>query len=322
MPPQFAPAVTGPTLDRILDETYSIWGEGLTRHAYGRWNEAQMATPWGRRHLRRAALLDDGIPVVSAKTYALEARIEDRVVPVLGIGAVFTPPEHRRRGLAGALIYRLWAAAAPDGVRLALLFSEIGASFYERLGFAVVPRTEVMLDVRPFRRGPPAAMVRTADARDLDAIAALGAGSTDRASFQLVRSSEFASFMLARKRLLAGLGPMGARQVEVLVTEEAYRPVAYIVVSYAASGAVLEACGDRDPAGARVGAMLQTLVARSPAEPRLRLRAALPPGFTPPQVTVTPAGPAGEIMMVRGIGGAMTPEIDPARVAYWPLDTF
>ena len=35
----------GPILDRILDDTYEIWSDGLTRHAYGWFYTAQIATP-------------------------------------------------------------------------------------------------------------------------------------------------------------------------------------------------------------------------------------------------------------------------------------
>ena len=45
-------------LDAILDGTYPVWGEGLSRRAYGAWNRAQMATEWGRKHLHRMVLLD------------------------------------------------------------------------------------------------------------------------------------------------------------------------------------------------------------------------------------------------------------------------
>ena len=34
-----------PILDRILDDTYDIWNDDLTRHAYGRFYAAQIATP-------------------------------------------------------------------------------------------------------------------------------------------------------------------------------------------------------------------------------------------------------------------------------------
>ena len=47
----------------------------LTREAYGRWNRAQMATPWGRGHLRRVGLHDGRELVASAKHYDFAARV-------------------------------------------------------------------------------------------------------------------------------------------------------------------------------------------------------------------------------------------------------
>ena len=43
----------GALLEEILDATYPIWSEGLTRENYARWNAAQMRTAWGREHLQR-----------------------------------------------------------------------------------------------------------------------------------------------------------------------------------------------------------------------------------------------------------------------------
>src|SRR5436190_23336934 len=91
-------------LEAILDQTYPVWGEGLSRHAYGAWNRAQMASRWGRQHLRRLALTDEETLVASAKRYDLEIRIGELTAPVVGIGAVFTPSALRGRGHARALI--------------------------------------------------------------------------------------------------------------------------------------------------------------------------------------------------------------------------
>jgi hypothetical protein len=62
-------------------------------------------------------------------------------------------------------------------------------------------------------------------------------------------------------------------------------------------------CADRDPSGARVGAILQALIAREPVERRPSIRAWLPPGFVPPQVTIVSAKPSTAVMMVRSLEG-------------------
>ena len=86
----------------------------------------------------------------------------------------------------------------------------------------------------------------------------------------------------------------------------------------------IEECGDRDPTGARVGAILQVLLAREPAERRPTIRASLPPGFKPPQVTITAARPSADVMMVRPLtpaaGAARTLGAD--EILYWRGDLF
>ena len=98
----------GDLLEQILDDTFPIWHEGLTRKAYGQWNAAQMRTPWGADHLQRFALVDrTGLLLATAKRYRFDVRLDDRALSMCGIGAVFTPPGLRRRGYAGVLIERL-----------------------------------------------------------------------------------------------------------------------------------------------------------------------------------------------------------------------
>jgi predicted N-acetyltransferase YhbS len=309
------PLVTaeGPLLEHVLDGTFPLWGEGLSRQAYGRWNRAQSDTAWGRTHFRRVALVDAGAWLASAKRYDLEARVDGASVRVLGIGAVFTPPARRGQGHARALIEALIADAAASGCASALLFSEIDPAYYERLGFCVVPQQVLTLDVARMA-GSPAVLVRSGEPRDLDAMAEMSSRASAGSGFALERSPEFLAFGIARKRLLAGLGAPGARSVEWFVTEEAHRAAAYVVITREPRGVFLEDCGDCDPSGARVGAMLQALAARTPADPPPQFRAWWPAGWCPPQVRIVGAAPAEETMMVR-----MTPSV-PA--IYRHLDVF
>src|SRR5476649_49113 len=104
----------GSILEQILDDTYHIWHDGLTRAAYGRFYAAQVATPWGRAHLRRLALLDGDTLLASAKLYTFDAMLDGTPITVAGIGAVFTPTAGRGRGAARDLIERLLERAAAD----------------------------------------------------------------------------------------------------------------------------------------------------------------------------------------------------------------
>lgn len=305
-------------LDTILEETYPIWGEGLSLSAYRAWNRGQMSTRWGQSHLHRVALTDGGDVLASAKRYDFEAQAGADVVSVVGIGAVFTPEALRGRGHARALIDLMIRDAEARGCRYALLFSEIGAAYYESMGFRVVPRAMQTIEI--VRKGPPATFVRSGEMADLAEIATINARYRADASFALVRSPELIEFSFSRRRLLAGLGPPSRRVVEFFVSEEGHRAVAYVFITRGPAGVVLEECGDRDPAGARVGSMLQVLASRAPAETPQTMTTWLPPGFCPPQIKLLDEVPAREIMMIRPLGDA--PAIGEGPIIYWASDTF
>lgn len=308
--------------EQVLDLTYPLWGEGLTRQAYGTWNRGQMSTPWGRTHLERVALVDAGQVLSSAKRYHFDAVVSGVRERVVGVGAVFTPPASRGQGHARVLIEEMLSQAARAGAGWALLFSEIGDAYYKAMGFVPLPRSMVTLMVRE-KAGAPATFVRGGETADLPFIAELSAVYAQDAGVSLDRTADLIGFGIARRRLLAGLGPAGLRHLEFFVAEEGGRPAAYVVISRGPSGAVLEECGDRDPSGARVGAILQVLRAREPSVLQEPIRAWLPAAFRPPQVLVVDELPAAEIMMMRRLGApASATTVPPPPVTYWQTDVF
>lgn len=305
-------AASGPALQLILDETFPLWGDGLSRVDYERYNRAQTMTPWGRSHLERVAWMDGDEVLASAKRYDLELGIGGSGVPCLGIGAVFTPPRHRGRGHAAALIEALIDEAAGKGMQYALLFSEIGADYYARLGFEPLSITESTLGLkRQPREGAPAVLVRGGDERDIADIAAMHLKRAETYALALNRSPEYARHAIAKRRMLAALSPPGVRQLEFFIAEEGASAVAYVVISRGPEGPVIEEWGDRDPAGARFGAMLQVLAARTPAEPAAPLRTWLPEEFLPVQLEKLDERPPREIGMVRAITADAPPLFRP-----------
>jgi GNAT superfamily N-acetyltransferase len=319
---QVVPA-TGPLLQGILDSSYSLWGEGLSRKAYAQYNLTQMATPWGRAHLDRVALVEKGRVLSSAKRYEVDLSIDGRPARALGIGAVFTPAELRGRGFARVLLDRLVDQAARDGYHLALLFSEIGAAYYERAGFSVVPLDTLRLVVDR-KEGAPGVVVRSGEPRDLPLIAAMDAELAARYRLHVRRSPEWIEYGLAKKRLLAGLGSAGSRDVLFLIVEEGGRAVAYVVVATSPRGWTLEECGDRDPSGARAGALLQVLLAREPASAPPVMLGWMPEGWLPPQLSIASRAAAEQVMMVRPVSatGRFDPPLAPADVHCWHGDAF
>jgi predicted N-acetyltransferase YhbS len=315
----------GPLLGRILDDTYEIWNDGLSRHAYARFYTAQIATAWGRARLRRFALVSGDDILASAKLYQLDAVLDGERLTVAGIGAVFTTPAARRRGAAHELIERLLEQAAADGAGLALLFSEIGPDYYARLGFEPIATLDRQLRVTESTRyGAPMTMVRGGDDRDFKDIVSLDAARAEPFRFHLTRDRDLVQFAIARKRLRAGLGSPGVRVVHFFVAEEGASAVAYVVIGVQGYEWTIEELGDRDPGGARAGAMLQALIAREPAETRPSITAWLPDGFLPPQVTVVGEKPSAETMMIRPLGDRARGlrEFAPADVLYWHGDLF
>jgi GNAT superfamily N-acetyltransferase len=312
----------GALLERILDLTFPIWNEGLSRQAYGQWNMAQTRTPWGREHLHRFALLDDdGELLATAKRYRHDIRLDGREGWMAGFGAVFTPPSARGRGAASRLLDMLMERSREEGALLAALFSEIGPAFYTRLGFTAVPLDEVTVNATR-QGGSPAMLVRAGVDRDLANIAAMDGVRSAGVRFALRRGPSLLAYALSRKRLLAGLGPPGLRQVEFFVAEEGASAVAYIVLSENANGWTLEEAGDRDPAGARLGGMLQVLLAREPAHRTPLIRAWWPRAMpVPPQLQLSDRGDARDVFMVRPLADVPMP-VTADDVFYWRSDYF
>jgi GNAT superfamily N-acetyltransferase len=315
----------GELLERVLDATYPVWHDGLTRINYGRFYRAQTQTSWGEDHLRMYALVDGDRLLASAKGYDLTVTLGGSQAAVCGLGAVFTDPAYRGRGLAAELVEGLLARGRADGAAFGLLFSEIGPDYYARLGFEVVPlppMTAIRVSESP-RYGAPMTMIRGGDARDLKAIAAMGRVRAETAAFHLDRDPTFIQYGISKKRLLAGLGRAGDRELHFFIAEEGTTAAAYVVISVAAATWTIEECGDRDPTGARVGAMLQALIAREPGERRSSIAAWLPHGFVPPQVTLSPGAPLPELMMMRALShGTAVPQLTPEQVLYWRTDLF
>jgi len=313
----------GTALDRVLEATHEIWSDGLTRRAYDRFNAAQTRTPWGRTHLRRFVLVGDtGDVLSSAKRYDLRGRLDGREVSIVGIGAVFTPAGSRGRGFARAIVEEIATAASADGAELALLFSEIDPAYYQASGFVAVPRREQVIGVRA-SRGAPMMLVRAGVDADIPAVTALARTMNAAHRFALYHDEDFLRFSLSKKRLLAGFLPPGDLSVEFHVVEEGAGAVAFAVLTVTGEDVVLEMCGDRDPTGARVGGLLQTLRAREPRETMPQVTGFLPPGWCPPQVELSAGSMVREVMMVRPLrAGLLDAPLRDADVLYWHGDLF
>ncbi|HKY31783.1 MAG TPA: GNAT family N-acetyltransferase [Candidatus Polarisedimenticolia bacterium] len=189
---------TGAEIDQVLAGTHALWSDGLDREAYAGYVRTMMASDWARAGGYRFLVLDGGgRRVLSAlKLYRLAARLDGCQVAVGGVGAVFTPPELRGRGHASALLDGAHAIMAARGDRAALLYSEIGAGYYARLGYRPMRPRSSALPVPP-EGGLPRGLHRM-HRTELPAVMALREREDRGLPFALTRDEGYWRLLLAR----------------------------------------------------------------------------------------------------------------------------
>ena len=309
-------------LERILDVSRLIGHDGLDRAAAARFEAAQVKTDWAIGHRRRFALVAGANVLASALQYDLTGVLDEQPVRLCGIGDVLANPGHGDGHDAQLLIERLVDAAARDGAGIAFVFVGPDERSFVPDGFASIPVTEVDLTVAESPRyGAPMTLVRGGEDRDLPAIVAMGRIRASQFRYHTDRDVDLVKYAITRLRLLAGLAPAGVRELHFVIAEEGITAAAYVVLTSVEHTWTIEECGDRDGSGARVGALLQALIARDPSAPRPRIRAWLPPGFLPPQLTIRSAGPASESLMMRSLKSSIRlPRLTGDDVLCWRSD--
>jgi GNAT superfamily N-acetyltransferase len=135
--------------------TFTAWGGGLTLPDYQRREATLRAHPWAARALRSWSWLGPDGVLASCETYQVASAVGLAVGHAEVVASVFTAPERRGRGYASALLRALTARGVEEGAQALVLFSEVGAALYERLGFAAVPSVDWVLPALPEDAAPP-----------------------------------------------------------------------------------------------------------------------------------------------------------------------
>lgn len=314
----------GTVFELIVDERYERGDLPLEHHAFRRWHLAQRQTPWGRKHIRPVAVMKNGTVVASATRFALAGILDQRPVSVYGIGSVLSHSRDGNAAPARALVEHLLDDAVASGAEVALLFSPMDDEWRRREGFHAITQRLVELTLTPTPRpGAPMVLVRGGEDRDLAAIAAMGQIRSAPFRFHLDRDLDFVQHAIAAKRLLAGFGASGVQELQFFIAEEGITAAAYVVISVVGRTWTLEECGDRDPTGARIGALLQALVAREPASHPPIIRGWLPPAFVPPQATVAPSEASDGQVFARLLGDEHDARpLTADDTLYWHNDLF
>jgi len=123
----------------VLPETFALWGGRRTFERYVTDFRELAESAYGRRRHFTVGLRENGRIVCSCKNYARDIRWQGVTLRATGIGAVFTPPALRGRGLASVMLGALLDSERDAGRDVAFLYSDIHPAFYERLGFHELP---------------------------------------------------------------------------------------------------------------------------------------------------------------------------------------
>jgi predicted N-acetyltransferase YhbS len=141
-PPRYVPLLDRSGIAEAALQTHALWGYGRPLSEHVEHTAAQVALA-GPELLRYVGLVDaDRGLVAASKRYGLLFRAGGRDARVMGIGAVFTKDSERGRGHAPALIRAMVAEAADLGYAAAILYSDIDAAYYARLGFVALPAVD------------------------------------------------------------------------------------------------------------------------------------------------------------------------------------
>lgn len=129
----------------VLPLTAPLWSG---RRAFEQYVEQTLEiarSTYGRRKYRTIGLFDGERLVASFKRFDRTMHDGSVRLRALGIGAVFTPEEHRGHGYASVLLASALDDAKTRGYDLAYLFSDIRPQFYAALGFHELPSREFVL---------------------------------------------------------------------------------------------------------------------------------------------------------------------------------
>jgi len=183
----------------IYAESTALWGGGLTPDGlFGLWGDLTR-TRWARRHARFLVWADHQGRVLSGmKLYRPLVSMSGHRQRAGVFAAVFTPRRLRRRGHASQMLLHALAQLNDEGCTLSLLFSDIGTSFYSRLGFRELPAAEQWGAIRPSPALPAGWSIRPMNEDDHRDMRAAHAAFTSGRQLAVIRDPAHWEFLTVR----------------------------------------------------------------------------------------------------------------------------
>ena len=244
-----------------------IWGGGLEEGRFQLFQRRLADSPEAGERYRLLGWFEKGRLVSAMKAYDLRGGCAGRDLRLLGIGAVFTPPELRRRGHAASMLRAAMDEYRERGAHAAILFSDIDTRYYRRLGFRELESLEsnVSVSMLPRLQGGFRAAVSGDEER---MTATFAAGRNGARCLALQRDGWTLRFQLRRLRELARARGVSAPEWGLVVEHRSGEAAAMIRFGRDSVDA-LEAGWTSDGARDRLLAGLRDCLQRT-GRPRLR----------------------------------------------------
>ncbi len=200
-------ALTGDERADYFRGVHSLWGSGLEPDTFVAYQRRLANSPEAEWRFDLLGLFDGARLLSAMKAYRLEGQFEGTPMLIRGVGAVFTPPSLRRHGYAEKMMRLSLARFASEGSQAALLFSDIGTRYYEKVGFRVLESADCKVDASLFPKGRGARAAAPGD--EMRISQALARHRANSAGLTLLRDGWSLRFQLRRLRELARARDVG-----------------------------------------------------------------------------------------------------------------
>lgn len=181
----YLPSLDDDLLTEAAHHTHASWGETRTRAEHASHVRRQIRDSRG---IAGYVGLHDGERLLcSAKRYLIQCASPHGPLAGIGIGAVYTPEPVRGHGHASRLVRAMLADARHEGLRMALLFSDIDPTFYETLGFTTLSHLTWNARVAAL---PPSKELATQPCDDVTRLLSLYESSWEPDRFRMRRSAD------------------------------------------------------------------------------------------------------------------------------------
>lgn len=312
----------------MLAESHALWGAGLTVPDYVEMWEELAASRWGRSwYSWRALVDDDGRVLSSLKLYRPALSLGGAIDRTTAIGAVYTPRAARRRGHGAALILATLEEAESRGDRSAILFTDIGTEYYNKLGFVALPCEDAIgtladVDARADGR----ISFREMKASDLDAVVRAHDATCVGRPIAIARDRDHWEFLLLRAATFFRRLDGSDLSRRFMIATESGRAIGYLVAVLGSGEWNLREVDAFDGRPATVARILGAGAATASADSAATVWGWIPRGYWAlvPTWRLRPQPRVRAIPMIRPLSGRDLPggldTLDGAFVPY--LDQF